>query len=207
MNDIQKAQSERILSCYSETSKSLILKAQENDIEKGGSAMIGETRSWSGKNYKKQANGKWLEISGDNKTKKEHEEAAKQHQDYYQSHDSDKPSTQASMNQHFRHKEIAAGLSDKEHSDKEVGAVALDQELTLKDVKRWTGYTKEDLDDIDYDREMSLKDHVTGFAEMLGDDDSRALRRLYKKMLKTHPKLAEEIREENKSSFSDEYDD
>lgn len=44
-------------------------------LEKGKSAMVGEIREWSGKKYKKQANGKWLEVSEYGMTKKEHLES------------------------------------------------------------------------------------------------------------------------------------
>lgn len=44
-------------------------------LEKGKSAMIGEVREWQGKKYKKQANGKWLEVSELGMTKKEHLES------------------------------------------------------------------------------------------------------------------------------------
>jgi hypothetical protein len=44
------------------------------DIMKGKAAMIGEVRVWNGKKFKKQANGKWVEVSEKGMTKKEHEE-------------------------------------------------------------------------------------------------------------------------------------
>lgn len=51
-----------------------------NDIEKGHTANIGEIHTWNGKKYKKQANGKWKEVSESHRmTKEEHEEKAKFH--------------------------------------------------------------------------------------------------------------------------------
>lgn len=46
-------------------------------LEKGKSAQIGEIREWSGKRYKKQANGKWLEVSKYGLTKEEHQKQSK----------------------------------------------------------------------------------------------------------------------------------
>ena len=46
------------------------LGGESNDlIQKGKAAVTGEIREWGGKKYKKQANGKWLEVSeqGDDK--------------------------------------------------------------------------------------------------------------------------------------------
>ena len=42
-------------------------------LQKGKSAMIGEIREWQGKKYKKQSNGKWVEVSEQGMTRKEHE--------------------------------------------------------------------------------------------------------------------------------------
>lgn len=38
-------------------------KSLDSDIEKGAKGVVGEVRVWGGKSYKKQPNGKWLEIS------------------------------------------------------------------------------------------------------------------------------------------------
>jgi len=43
------------------------------DIEKGGKrALVGEIRNWNGKNYRKIAEGKWLEVSEQGLTRREH---------------------------------------------------------------------------------------------------------------------------------------
>lgn len=44
----------------------------ELDIQKGRAAVVGEIREWSGKKYKKQGNGKWIEVSGEGKSKRQH---------------------------------------------------------------------------------------------------------------------------------------
>ena len=51
-----------------------IQKSNEEEIIKGGKkAVVGEIREWSGKRYRKQANGKWLEVSkAHNMSKEEH---------------------------------------------------------------------------------------------------------------------------------------
>lgn len=82
-----------------------------SDIEKGGKpASIGEIRDWGGKKYKKQPNGKWMQVSESHGlTKKEHEDKSK----YYESIET---KTHAK-----RHTDEAFKLSDKEYDDKEVG--------------------------------------------------------------------------------------
>jgi len=68
--DIKKAQIDRV---------NAIQKSFEgdNDIEKGQKANIGEIHTWGGKKYKKQANGKWMEVSEHGKTKEEHSDESK----------------------------------------------------------------------------------------------------------------------------------
>ena len=95
-----------------------ISKAFNNDIEKGGKkANIGEIRDWNGKKYKKQANGKWLEVSNNsgekNLTKKNHLDMMSLHSS------ADKNNRMNDKIEH--HKNNAKLLSDKEHTDEEVG--------------------------------------------------------------------------------------
>jgi hypothetical protein len=84
----------------------------EPDINKAShsKAMVGEVREWSGKKYKKQSNGKWLEVSESHGflTKQEH----KKESEFFRS---------KHTGNHNLHKKIASKLSDKEHSDEEVG--------------------------------------------------------------------------------------
>ena len=75
-------------------------KAITEDLSKGKAAPIGEIRIWNGKKYKKQANGKWLEVSEHGMTKKEHE--------YKGKHSGDSS---------YKHTLISDKLSDKEYDD------------------------------------------------------------------------------------------
>jgi len=92
----------------------------EDTLEKGKSATVGETRNWNGKNYKKQPNGKWLEISEHGLTKKQHNKASdviynKMKRGSHIDYDSN------SLQERYKHEDAAEKLSDKEHSDEEVG--------------------------------------------------------------------------------------
>ena len=83
----------------------------------------------------------------------------------------------------------------------------LNQELTQKDVTRYTGFNKADYkDDEDFSEDTPIKDYIMNHAEMLAYDDSRELRKMYKKMLKKHPILAEEIANTYSSSVDFERD-
>ena len=87
-------------------------------IEKGKPATIGEIREWSGKKYKKQPNGKWLEVSEHGMTKKEHEDRSEQEKFSHRG-SGYKQVIEAKENSK-KHSEQASTLSDKEHSDEEV---------------------------------------------------------------------------------------
>ena len=79
-----------------------------NDLlQKGKAANIGETREWSGKKYRKQANGKWLEVSEHGKTKSEHI--------------TERNKWMESDSNYKKNHSVQGKLSDKEHSDEEVG--------------------------------------------------------------------------------------
>ena len=98
-----------------------IRKSEDADeIIKGGKrALVGEIRTWNGKKYKKQANGKWLEVSEYGMTKKEHENVTISIQSKLGSQTSSKV---ISSKEGIRtHSKAASGLSDKEYSDEEVG--------------------------------------------------------------------------------------
>lgn len=93
-------------------------------IEKGKAANIGEIREWSGKKYKKQSNGKWLEVSESHgKTKKEHEFESDVKKESASLADKDKKDfvRDTKLESSKLHSEQASKLSDKEHSDEEVG--------------------------------------------------------------------------------------
>ena len=86
-------------------------------LEKGKAAQIGEIRTWNGKKYKKQANGKWLEVSEHGMTKKHYEEKLERTR-FNDQHGQSSTKEQSELG-HI-HTNIKK-LSDKEHSDEEVG--------------------------------------------------------------------------------------
>lgn len=101
-------------------------------IEKGHAANIGEVHTWNGKQYKKQPNGKWLEVSESHgMTKKQHEVEARSSSNSY------------SNEGYFaseKHKDSANKLSDKEHTDEEVGKKSSGGDSKLFDgVRDWSG--------------------------------------------------------------------
>ena len=82
-----------------------IEKSEEEDLEKAKTAIIGEVHTWNGKKFKKQPNGKWLEVSESHEmTKKEHSDKGLH-----------------SGDESWAHTLRANKLSDKEYSDEEVG--------------------------------------------------------------------------------------
>jgi glutathione peroxidase-family protein len=92
-------------------------------IEKSGKANIGDIHIWNGKKFKKQVNGKWVEVSESHgMTKKEHE---------FQSDVKKEAASLAAKDKKYfirdtklesgkLHSEQASKLSDKEYSDEEV---------------------------------------------------------------------------------------
>jgi hypothetical protein len=94
-NEIQKAQQEHIQ------------KSLGTDIEKAQKANVGEIRTWDGKRYMKQPNGKWLQISKHGFTHKEHVVAA-----YF----ADKKGNKKEVDAHVFH---ANSVSSKEYTDKD----------------------------------------------------------------------------------------
>lgn len=94
----------------------------EEDIQKGKPAAIGETRVWNGKKVKKIAEGKWVEISSEGKSRKEHEfESNKANVEEHSSNASKKDIETGRLKRiEERHKEQASKLSDKEYTDEEI---------------------------------------------------------------------------------------
>jgi hypothetical protein len=81
-----------------------------SDIEKGGKpASIGEIREWGGKKFKKQPNGKWVEVSEHGMTKKQLEYIIKT---------SHTGGDESKFNE--RDNAIASKLSDKEYDESEL---------------------------------------------------------------------------------------
>ena len=101
-----------------------IQKSEEDEFEKGGKkGILGEIREHNGKKFKKVGEGKWLEVSEHGMSKKEHleekrkakissetafREARRKDLDKYDS-------------EQDKHHYSASKLSDKDHSDEEVG--------------------------------------------------------------------------------------
>lgn len=122
MMKTMKLSQEEIIKSFDKDELDLVKRAVViNHIEKGTKANIGEIREWSGKKYKKQPNGKWVEVSESHGlNKRDHEDEAKSKRviawntkdDEYRKKFSD----ESKLNE-----EAASKLSDKEHSDEEVG--------------------------------------------------------------------------------------
>lgn len=72
-------------------------------------ATVGEIREWKGKRYKKQPNGKWLEVSEHGMTKKEHQRRMVELSNVHGSKG------------HQKHVQAAKELSDKEYDESEIG--------------------------------------------------------------------------------------
>lgn len=94
-----------------------------DDIEKGVKANIGEIRIWGGKRVRKQSNGKWVEVSEQSLSKKEHE-----NMNFYHDKESNRWRNVEGKNdlrvshdeRKFEHKELASKLSDKEYDESEL---------------------------------------------------------------------------------------
>lgn len=90
----------------------------DEEIQKGGkAALVGEIRNWNGKNYKKQLNGKWIEVSEHGMSKKDSEKELERIR-FNDSKGHSSMSEQAGMGK--LHANISK-LSDKEHSDEDLG--------------------------------------------------------------------------------------
>lgn len=80
---------------------------------------------YNGKKYRKQSNGKWLEVSTEGMTKKEHEAKAKEHDSNVNAIMSDDsiPYFKAAkdVREAKNHRDLSEDLSDKERTDEEVG--------------------------------------------------------------------------------------
>jgi len=127
------------------------IKNGEDTLEKGKSAMVGETRNWNGKNYKKQPNGKWLEVSRGGLTNREHKDKSYEHENNtvrlkpY----SDKLEDDRIYAEKYRekyHREQSSKLSDKEHSDEEVGLGVEKVEMNNLDWGKTTAERNANLD-------------------------------------------------------------
>jgi hypothetical protein len=112
-------------------------------IEKSAKGMVGEIREWSGKKYKKQANGKWMQVSDKGLTKREHikiTEDLKSEAKNPKGSEFKYNSTHPAWKEAETHYNIADKLSNKQHSDEEVG---LGKDSLEKGAKANTGEIRE----------------------------------------------------------------
>lgn len=117
--DIKKAQIERAQNIAKSFQSS-----DEDSIQKGKSATVGEIREWGGKKYKKQPNGKWMEVSRHKMTRKEHEAMHKLI--------TDNPTEEEKQSTHYRgqvklHQNALDKLSDKEYDESELSGEKSDE--------------------------------------------------------------------------------
>lgn len=85
-----------------------------DDIQKGKAAVTGEIRTWNGKKYKKQPNGKWMEVSEHGMTKEEHRIAKVESARTQGRHNP------GGYEDTKKHREAADKLSDKEYDESEL---------------------------------------------------------------------------------------
>lgn len=115
-DDIQKSRTGRYLNTELNRKLGRVGKEYgEDNIEKGNKAVVGEIRTWGNKKYKKQPNGKWVEVSESHgMTKEEHQKKS----------DAQLKGkgliNRERLNIHIMHGEAASKLSDKEYSDEEL---------------------------------------------------------------------------------------
>jgi len=115
-------QSEAVAITESKKGKRITIDNKVIEKQAGGKTAkdkpVGSIHEHNGKKYKKQDNGKWLEVSEQGLTKKEHDKAwvdiglNSSPSDFYSHH------FQATRK---KHQEAASKLSDKEHTDEEIG--------------------------------------------------------------------------------------
>lgn len=147
--DIKKAQLDRI---------NAIQKSFEsdNDIEKGQKANIGEIRVWGGKRYKKQANGKWMEVSHLGRTNKEHTELADRHKLDKEEGEKEYNEVKRRGAQGLEHDERKWGsqLSDKEYDESELSGEDIPKNILNK-----YEYLKGELTKIKQEISIALKEN------------------------------------------------
>jgi hypothetical protein len=113
----------------------LELMKSVNDIQKGKVAQVGEVRVWQGKKFRKQPNGKWVEISDKGMSKKDHEDYIEMEK-FSRSGSGGKESGKTNENIK-RHQEISSRLSGKEYDDSELEEVEhsplTEEEIQMKE--------------------------------------------------------------------------
>lgn len=129
-------------------------KAITEDLAKGKAATIGEIRIWNGKKYKKQPNGKWLEVSEHGMARREHEQEIKYHQKVEENRGNEISDRRKAQDEQDKHHKAASKLSDKEFSDEEVG---------LGGEKKNQSSEKKDFKEMSFSERLSaLKDAPNG---------------------------------------------
>jgi len=149
---------QNILNSYKTQEETISKNIKMDLIVKGKKAVVGEVREWSGKKYKKQGNGKWVEISDKGKTRKEHEDLLVR----------------------FRESVDAQGVSDA-MANRNMG-IALEHEKHRDSLSN-KEFDDEDLeDDSDNRRLEKIKSQVKGLREggKLDDDGEERLNSLLK---------------------------
>lgn len=127
MRDMTPAQAR---AAVAESEANNVKKSEDDDITKGGKAVVGEIRTWGGKKYKKQPNGKWMEVSEHyGKTKQEHqkisEESKSKLQEVLERHKNSDLKTRKTVSRNHKdtasaNEIIANRLSDKEYTEEEL---------------------------------------------------------------------------------------
>lgn len=135
---------------------------------------VGSTHEHNGKKYKKQANGKWLEVSESHGlTKKEHEFKESSHrtmkekvQHWGKAHEE---------NEEKKHQEAAPKLSDKEYTDEEV--MGGEKKYTNKDLEGYGDYKIQDHKD-------SIQSHIDDIKSGKDKEHNLKFIEIHKELLK-----------------------
>lgn len=91
-----------------------------SDLVKAKPASVGEIRQWGNKKYKKQPNGKWIEVSEHGMTKKEHEFESDLHDEKSKDSGFNSKHQEESKDKSGYHKNVASKLSYKEYDESEL---------------------------------------------------------------------------------------
>lgn len=94
-------------------------KSFEDTLQKSKSLPIGTIHIWKGKKFKKQPNGKWVEVSEHGMTSREHTQQSIKLQS--ESHKEFSPrGKEKKFKESLKHQKYSDKISDKEYSDEEV---------------------------------------------------------------------------------------
>jgi hypothetical protein len=112
---------------------------------------------WGGKKYKKQSNGKWLEVSEHGLSKKEHNEKSKLHKENSESQQHSYVK-EAQRKESVKHSNSASKLSDKEYSDEEVGLTDKGNQTLNKNGHKLEDIVRQEVGDYTDDQIKSITD-------------------------------------------------